>query len=155
MNNTSQLTLVASGSRTWGSGAANNSISSLYNGQRWLSMHTSNFNTTLSLSNTSYWGGLWFRTSGTSIGAASIGPMAARMGNSAALSGRFFEASSTASSYVRDHPFLGLYSASFTTAMPNAVALSDIANTGSGWAQMIPDVRFIASNASGIMGLTF
>ncbi|MEY4377598.1 MAG: hypothetical protein RJB26_2148, partial [Pseudomonadota bacterium] len=153
LTNRTQLTLVVSGSTSWGTGAANNSISSLYNGMRWLTMHSSLFNTSLTLSNESYWGLLWFRSSNDSIATGSHGPMAVRLGNSAERSGFAFAASSTASSYVKYWPFMGLYSATFTTAMPNSIGMSDMAYTGSAWAQLMPDVHFLASNASNIYGI--
>jgi len=153
LTNRTQLTLVVSGSTSWGTGAANNSISSLYNGMRWLTLHSSLFNTSLTLSNNSYWGLLWFRSSNDSIATASHGIMAARMGNSVERSGFAFAASSTASSYVKYYPFHGLYSATFTTAMPGSIAQSEMAYTGSAWAALMPDVRLIASNASNIYGI--
>ena len=153
LTNRTQLTLVVSGSTTWGTGAANNSLSSLYNGMRWLTMNSSLFNTSLTLSNNSYWGVLHFRSSNDSIATASHGMMAVRMGNSNERSGFAFAASSTASSYVKLYPFHGVHSSTFTTALPGSIAMSDMAYTGSAWAQLMPDVRFIASNASNIYGI--
>jgi hypothetical protein len=153
LTNRTQLTLVVSGSTSWGSGAANNSISSLYNGMRWFTMNSSLFNTSLTLSNDSYWGVLHFRSSQDSVATASHGMMAIRVGNSAERSGFGFAASSTASSYVKYYPFHGLISNTFTTALPNAIAQSDMAYTGSAWGALVPDVRFIASNASNIYGI--
>jgi hypothetical protein len=153
LTNRTQLTLVVSGSTSWGTGAANNSISSLYNGVRWLSLNSSLFNTSLTLSNASYWGLLWFRSSNDSIATASHGMVAARFGNSAERSGFAFAASSTASSYVKYYPFHGLYATTFTTAMPGSIAMSEMAYTGSAWGALLPDVRFIASGASSIYGI--
>lgn len=155
LNNRTQLTLAMSGSRTWGTAAANNSISSLYTGRRWLTLQGSQFDNS-TLSNTNYWGALWFRTSGTQMGTASGGPVAARFPAGPitnAFSGFFFAASSSASSYAEGVPFHGVYSASFTTAMPAAIAQSEMAYTGTAWADMVPDVRLVASNASNIFGL--
>lgn len=153
LTNRTQLTLVVSGSTSWGTGAANNSLSSLYNGLRWLTINSSLFNTSLTLSNQSYWGLLWFRSSNDSIATGSHGMMAARLGNSAERSGFAFAASSTASSHVKYYPFHGLISNTFTTAMPSAIAQSDMAYTGSNWAALMPDVRLIATNASNIYGI--
>lgn len=155
LDNATRLTRVLSGSSTWGSNAGNNSISSLYTGLRWLSLHGSQLDAT-TLSQTSYWGAIWFRTSGTNINTASHGPVAVRYGHiNQTHQGKFFAASSTANSYVRNLPFQGIYSASFTTGMPATVAMSDMIYTGSTWPSMVPDVRLLGAGAASLYGLTF
>lgn len=155
LNNATQLTRVLSGSSSWGTAAGNNSISSLYTGLRWLSLHGSQLDAT-TLSQTSYWGALWFQTSGTVVNTGSHGPIAVRYGHiNQTHQGKLFAASSSAASYVRNLPFQGIYSVSFTTGMPAAVAMSDMVYSGSTWPSMIPDVRLLGAGAASLYGLTF
>jgi hypothetical protein len=152
MVNATQLSLLRSGSRSWNL-TANNGNSASYNGVRWLTLGSAAFDAQPTFSQAPYWMGIWFRTSGTANNTASHGPLAVRAGVSQAMSGLIAAASSSNVSYADVHPFLGYYSASFTTAMPASIGAAQLVKTGSAWGQIVPDVRLLASDMSGAYGV--
>ncbi|KAF0243735.1 MAG: hypothetical protein FD180_3151 [Planctomycetota bacterium] len=124
--NSTQLSLLNSASTTFGSGANNTGNSSLYNGGRQISLHSSQWSAVPSLSQTHYWLGFWMRSSRLAVpmsisGFSWIG---------ASFMGYLGVGNTIATSY-RPFPGMGVYSTSFTTAMPGSLAFSQLvaANT--------------------------
>ncbi len=154
MLNATSLNLLCSGSTSWGTNAANNSISSLYNGVRWLTIDRTLFNTSVTLSNTSYWGAINIVTAGTSVPAASGGVQGVKIFlNQSNRSGMMFSASASAASHAQAFPWVGFRSAS-TAGIPGGLAMSDMVFTSTqGYGGVVPDVRFIDSNGTSLYGI--
>jgi hypothetical protein len=133
--NATQLSRVFSASTSYTDAAT--SQSSLVHGLRWLTIHSSQFNVQPTFSQTSYWAGIWARSSGAS---RAVSWMALQLGNTGpAYSGPLGAASASANTFADDGlPFHGLYSVSFTTGMPGAIARSDITHTGAGYGNRLP-----------------
>jgi hypothetical protein len=134
--NATSLNTIFSASTSWTNAAT--SQSSLIHGIRWLTFNSSQFNVQPTFSQTEYYGGLLMFSSGASRSMAWFG---ARAGHSVNLSGTVGAASASANSRG-DIPWLGFRSASFTTAVPSGLALSDVVHTGSGFGMAIPHVVF-------------
>jgi hypothetical protein len=142
LQDASNLALAFSASSSW-TMSANTNNSSSYNGLRWLSVHSSLFNVAPTFSNTSYWMGVWLQSSGRTYSISSVG---VRYMIAANRSG-FFASASASNKSLLNYPFFGIYSASFTTAMPGTINRSDISGNS---INVIPHVVF--NNLVGIYG---
>jgi len=135
--NSTQLTRVFSGSTTFGTNAGNMNINDSFGGNRWLSIHSSNFDVAPSFeAGKRYWCAIWNRSSSGSQTFSLFGNQT--LGTSAARSG-VLGAVSVANSTLGWQRFLGIYSATFSTAMPAALAGSDI-NKSVAAVQFFPQV---------------
>ena len=136
--NSTQLSLAFSASTTWGTGAANMLINDSMAGIRWVTFHSSQFNNAPNFSQTNYWMGLWQRSSS---GSQTFGWLVNTMGFGSGTRSGFMNVGSDTATSQKFYPFRGNYSASISTAMPNALAASDIAGNA---AQMrsVPIVWF-------------
>lgn len=119
--NSTQLSLLNSASSTFGSGAANTGNSSLYNGPRQLSFHSSQWSAVPALSQTQYWMGLWIQSSMMAM-PLSISGFRWMTSN---FSG-FLGVGNTDSTASRPFPGMGVYSASFTSGLPGNIAFSQL-----------------------------
>ena len=151
MVNATQISLLASGSRSI-TAAANTGNTGSYNGIRWLTFASSNFDVQPQLSNTQYFVGIWMRTSGAAL-TGSWGPMGHRINHSAQISGLVGAASSSNNSYPSPTPFHGYFSVSFTTGMPSSLAASQLIMTGSGLAQALPMIALVGTGGTGAYGV--
>lgn len=124
--NSTQLTLVCSGSTSWGTNAGNMNINDSFGGTRWLTIDSSNFDVQpVLLDGVRYWCAIWNRTS-NNAGSMSLNLYGYQtLGNSNARSG-IMGAVSVVNSTLGWGRFMGIYSATFSTAMPAALAASDI-----------------------------
>lgn len=135
--NSTQLSLAFSASTSWGS-ATNLSLADFFNGARWLTLQSSQFDSPPAFSRDSYWLGYHMRSSS---GLQTFSIYGARtIANTVSRSGFVGEASvsNTSQGWL---PFNGFYSATFSTAMPSSLAASDINKQTSG-NQFLPLVIF-------------
>jgi hypothetical protein len=124
--NSTQLTRVFSGSTSWGTNAGNMNINDSFGGTRWLTIDSSNFNVQPVFSaGVRYWCAIWHRTSNNAgsmslnwYGQQTLGTSGARSGVMGVVS-----VNNSTQGWQR---FLGIYSATFSSAMPAALAASDI-----------------------------
>ena len=126
--NGSNLSLHNSGSMSFGntgSSGVSVSASNLYHGKRYLSIPTANFSASLTMSQTLYYGALFFLTAGTSVALSNFG---AYLGESGQRSGTF-NAGSVTNTYIGMLPFMGVYENS-TNAFPASIASQSIRKTG-------------------------
>lgn len=140
-NNGSHLSLLNSGSVSFGTFAAGSATSSYngtsyYHGKRWISMHYSNFSNTdssgVTMSQGLYYAGLIFLTSAytgsfssnTSKQTMAMSHYGAFLGESGQRSGTIGSASVTVN-YIGQLPFQGIYSAT-TSAFPASIHSSAI-----------------------------
>ncbi len=121
--NSTQLSLAFSASTSFGTNAGNMNINDSVAGWRWLTFHSSQFNNAPNFSATRYFCALWNRSSSGSQSFSNFGM--ASFGLSNARSGTM-GTGSVNNTTLGWFPFNGIYSASFSTAMPNALAASDI-----------------------------
>lgn len=142
--NSTQLTLVFSASTSWGTNAANANVNQSMGGWRWVTIHSSQFNNQPVLEQKRYWCVLWNRSSSGSQSFSLFGMRS--MGLSNVRSG-FMSVASASNTTLGWGRFRGVYSASFSTAMPNALAASDINKNVLG-AEFIPQIIMnnVASN---------
>jgi len=145
--NASSLSLLYSASSSYTDGAT--SQSSLFQGHRWVTFGSADFNAAPNFSMTEYYGALWLRSSGQSRGLQVLGGRIG--GGSQVISGTFGAASASANS-VGVQPWHGYYSVSFTTGMPTALHRSDmIVNaTAQNLALFTPFIVF--NNYAGLYG---
>lgn len=124
--NSTQLTRVVSGSTSWGTNAGNMNINDSFGGTRWLTIGSGNFNAQpVLLEGVRYWCAIWNRTS-NNAGSMSLNLYGYQsLGNSNARSG-ILGAVSVVNSTLGWGRFMGIYSVTFSTAMPSALAASDI-----------------------------
>ncbi len=119
--NSTQLSLMNSASTTFGTGAGATGNSSMYHGPRQLSFHSSQWSVVPALSQTQYWIGLWMRSSNLAV------PMSVSgfrwMGPS--FSG-LLGVGNTDSSASRPFPGMGVFSGTFSSAMPGSIAFSQL-----------------------------
>ncbi|KAF0243293.1 MAG: hypothetical protein FD180_3478 [Planctomycetota bacterium] len=122
--NSTQLSLLNSASTTFGTGAAATGNSSLYHGPRQLSFHSSQWSAVPAFSRTQYWMGFWMRSSNLAV------PMSISgfrwMSN---LFSGHLGVGNTDSSASRPFPGMGVYSVSFSSALPGSIAFSDLRHT--------------------------
>jgi hypothetical protein len=122
--NSTQLTLVNSVSTSYGAGAAATNNSTIAQGQRWLTIHSTQWSSLPVLSESVvYYGGLWLRSSNSSAQTLSV--LGQYIYSTASRSGTVGVNSASATSRGFS-PFLGVFSASFSTAMPISIAYSAI-----------------------------
>lgn len=130
--NSTQLSLLNSASTTFGTGFPATGNSSLYHGPRQLSFHSSQWSAVPAFSQTQYWMGLWMRSSNLAVPLFLSGFRWMTSQFSGLLG-----VGNTNSSASRPFPGMGVYSASFTTGLPSAVAFSDL-RQADGNAAVIP-----------------
>lgn len=139
LNNSTQLSRVFSASTNWGNAAAMSNSNS-FGGYKFVTIHSSLFDVQPTFSQTHYWGALWIRSSNaqtyTIIGGQNLA--------TGQRSGTMGAGSSTAGGW---RPFSGVFSVSFSTAMPSAIAASDI-NDSHGAGGFIPRIRLEATVSS-------
>jgi hypothetical protein len=123
MNNSAQLSRIFSASTSWGSNAANASFNSSFNGPRWVTFHSSQFDVQPTFSNTRYWVAIWTRSS-SGTGSWSIAGIQTLF-HSATRSGTMGAASNAATT-LGMFPFAGVFSVTFSSAMPAGISASDI-----------------------------
>lgn len=123
--NGASLSLLNSFSGSFGTGAANASQSTHYQGQRWWSVHSSQWSASPSFSQTNYWLGLAFSSSND---AKSISSMCFRVPTvgSAIRSGDIGVGSSTGSSTMLHREFEGVYTAT-SASPPTSVSKGQVA----------------------------
>ncbi|KAF0243548.1 MAG: hypothetical protein FD180_3273 [Planctomycetota bacterium] len=119
--NSTQLSLLNSASSTFGTGAGATGNSSLYHGPRQLSFHSSQWSAVPALSQTQYWLAFWMRSSNLAV-PMSISGFRWMTSN---FSG-FLGIANTNSSSARPYPGMGVFSASFSSAMPGSIAFSQL-----------------------------
>jgi hypothetical protein len=119
--NSTQLSLLNSASTTFGTGAGATGNSSLYHGPRQISFHSSQWSAVPALSQGSYWLAFWMRSSNLAV------PMSISgfRWMTSQFSG-YLGVGNTNSSSFRPYPGMGVYSASFTTAMPASIAFTQL-----------------------------
>lgn len=147
--NATQLSRAFSGTMSWGH-AAGNSNSSLYQGVRWITINSNQWDTQPTLSNTAYWIASFALSGGTSF--SGQGPLVARAGITGQLSGFLGAASQSNASVANKYPFHGYLSAS-TNALPASIGMSNMIQTGSGWANFNCHFVLLGSNARSAMGI--
>ena len=143
--NSTQLSLSASASTSWGSNAGNMNFPDSFAGRRWMSFHSSQFNNPPNFSaRTDYFLGIWDRSSGGSQTFTYQGQL---LPYYTGLRSGIMGAVSVTNTTFGQYPFLGNYSVSFSTAMPSALAASDV-NKSNATAVSLPRVIFnnIATN---------
>ena len=122
--NSTQLSLMASASTSWGTNAGNMNINDSMAGRRWVTIHSTQFNNAPSFSaGSDYFVGYWHRSSGGSQTFAYIGGILPYL---TGVRSGFMSAASATNTTNANYPFLGNYSVSFSTAMPSALAASDV-----------------------------
>ena len=142
--NSTQLSLSASALVTFGTGAAAAGITNSYGGRRWITIHSSAFNNAPNFAPGDYFLAMWERSSSGSQTVTYQGQLLPY--NTGVRSG-IMGAASSSNTTLAAYPFLGNYSVSFSTAMPNALAASDV-NASNATAVSLPRIIFnnIGSN---------
>lgn len=118
-----QLSLLFSASTTWALAAATGNTNS-YHGLREISFHSSLFNVAPAFSESRYWVGLWARGNNLAMPVSIVGQVLFLEAGTV-RSGGLGVAANTAASCL-GYPAAGRFSASFTTALPNAISVSDL-----------------------------
>lgn len=126
--NGSSLSLLNSFSTALSTAAANASISSLLQGHRWISLHSSQWSAAPSLSQTNYWMGIGFSTAGESKGLSSMVWRGPTLG-SAIRSGIMGVGTTTGNSSKLHAAWHGIYTAT-TAAPPTSITKGQIAIPG-------------------------
>lgn len=134
--NSTQLTRVFSASTSWGTNGANANINNSVGGWRWLTIHSSQFNVNPTFGQSRYWVALWHRSSSGSQSFSLFGMQS--MGLSNVRSG-MMSAGSASNTTLGWGRFRGAHSVTFSTAMPSAIAASDINKNVAG-AIFIPQI---------------
>ncbi|SRR5258705_5743403 len=134
--NSTQLTRVFSASSSWGTNAANMNINDSVGGWKWLTVHSSQFDVNPAFGQSRYWVALWHRSSSGSQSFSLFGMQS--MGRTDVRSGIMSLASSTNTTFGWGR-FRGAYSVTFSSAMPNAIAASDV-NKNIVGANFIPQI---------------
>lgn len=119
--NSTQLSLLNSVSSTLGTGVASSTNPGLWYGPRQLSFHSSQWSAVPALSRTHYWMGLHLMSSGYAIPGGVYGVkwfLPTFSGN--------VGVGNTNSSASRPFPGMGVYSSSFSTALPSSVGFSQL-----------------------------
>ena len=147
--NATQLSRAFSGTMSFAV-AAGNSNSTLFNGMRWITINSNQWDTQPTLSNTLYWIASMALSAGTSF--SGQGGMGVRVGNSAQISGFMGAASASAASNPNFFPFHGYLSAS-TNALPVSIGASNMIATGSAIGQMNFHYVLQGSAARSAMGI--
>lgn len=143
--NGSQLSLLNSVSTSYG-GPANTANSTIAQGQRWLTFHSSQWSSQPVFSaDVVYYGALWIRSAGSA--AQTFGVIGMYPYSTASRSGTIGvnSASNTSLGFA---PFLGIYNTSFTTAMPATIGQSQL-NKAAGFVNFMP--HFVINNLTGVI----
>lgn len=149
MVNATQLSRAYSGTMNFNV-PAGNSNSSLFNGLRWITINSNQWDTQPQLSNTMYWIASFALSAGTSF--TGQGAMGVRAGHTGVVSGFLGAASGSAVSNPVHYPFRGYQSVS-TNALPAAIAASDMVNSGSAIGQAHFHYVLEGSAARSVMGI--
>lgn len=119
--NSTQLSLLNSASTTFGASAGDTGNSSLYHGGRQLSYHSSQWSAVPALSQGTYWVALWMRSSNLAVPMVYSGFRWMQ----SVYSG-YLGVSNTNSTSGRPYPGMGVFSATFSSAMPASIAFSQL-----------------------------
>jgi phosphoheptose isomerase len=133
--NETQLSLLNSVATSWAQGAATNQTAS-YNGQRWLTIHSSQWSAQPVFNQSMYWMGLFVRSSNASHTGSFVGQV---LQNSVQRSGSIMSSVAT-NTQLAHYPFMGIHSVS-QTAFPATIAHSDI-NKAHALAPFVPNIVF-------------
>jgi hypothetical protein len=133
--NETQLSLLNSVATSWAQGAATNQTAS-YHGQRWLTIHSSQWSAQPVFNQSMYWMGLFVRSSNASHTGSFVGQV---LQNSVQRSGSIMSSVAT-NTQLAHYPFMGIHSVS-QTAFPATVAHSDI-NKAHALAPFVPNIVF-------------
>lgn len=143
--NSTQLSLLYSASTSWGTNAANMLVNESMGGRRWVTLHSSQFNAAPNFHEGSdYFMALWHRSSS---GSQTFNFLGMLLPYATGVRSGFMSVASATNTTLGHYPFLGVYSISFTTGMPSALAASDI-NKSVATAISLPRIIFnnIGSN---------
>jgi hypothetical protein len=122
--NSTQLSRLYSASTSWGTNAANMNINDSMGGRRWVTLHSSQFDAAPNFHEGSdYYMAVWNRSSSGSQTFAFQGQL---LPYATGVRSGFMSVGSATNTTLGQYPFLGVYSVSFSTAMPAALAASDI-----------------------------
>lgn len=135
--NSSSLSLINSISTSWGTGADNASLSSLYQGKRFLTMNSSLASAQWSMRQSLYYGGIILRTSGANVALSNFGAVFLESG---IRSGTMGVGNTTGDTTMGGMPLHGIYSTT-TTAFPGSIAQSELQKTAL-LAYFVPHVIF-------------
>lgn len=121
--NSTQLSLAFSASTSFGTGAGNMNINDSFAGFRWLTFHSSQWDNPPAFSGTNYRMGVWNRSSGGTqtfnfYGIQTVVGSAVRSG--------FISSGSSNDASLGFSPLAGVFSVTFSTAMPASIHASDI-----------------------------
>lgn len=132
--NSTQLSLLNSVSTTFGTGAGATGNSSLYHGPRQLSFHSSQWSAGPGLSQGSYWLAMWMRSSNLAVPMSVSGfrYMASEFWG-------YLGVANTNSTSYRPFPGMGVFSTSFSSAMPSSIGFGDLRQANAN-AAVIPTV---------------
>jgi hypothetical protein len=134
--NETQLSLLNSVATSWAQAAATNQTAS-YHGQRWLTIHSSQWSAQPVFDERSqYWFALRVRSSNASHTGSFVGQF---LQNQVQRSGSIMSSVAT-NTQLAHYPFMGIHSVS-QTALPVSIAHSDI-NKNHALANFIPNVVF-------------
>lgn len=137
--NSTRLSLSASASTSWGTNAANMNVNDSFGGRRWVTFHSSQFNNPPNFAVMSkYYFAVWHRSSS---GSQSFSFMGAHLPYATGARSGFMSVASASNTTLGHYPFLGNYSVSFTTGMPNSLEASDI-NKSNATAISLPRIIF-------------
>lgn len=135
--NGSSLSLLNSASTSFGTGAGWTGNSAMYHGPRRLTLHSSQWSAAPTFSQTQYWVGLWIRSSNLAVPMSISGFRWITSLNSGQIG-----VSNTNSTTNRVFPGVGIYSVTFSTAMPASIAFSQLRVGGQANAGVIPYIIF-------------
>jgi hypothetical protein len=137
--NSTQISLAFSVSTSWGSNAANMNMANSFAGPRWVTLQSSQWNNSPSFSQTNYWLALW---QNSSSGSQSFSWRGGASQISNVTQSGFMSVESVINKSRGFIPFLGQYSVSFTTAMPNSLHASDMSCVNLPSIQFMPHIHF-------------
>jgi hypothetical protein len=150
--NGSSLSLLNSGTVTWGATAANVTNTALFYGQRFLTIHSSNWSAQPTLSRTNYFVGAVANThtSGAGGDVPGFATLGFRILNSGTINSGTVGISQTAGSTSQGYyPWIGVSGATraYTQGLPTNIQLSQLVKTGAYYG-LIPylQINNIASN---------
>jgi hypothetical protein len=137
--NSTQLSRLYSASTSWGTNGANRPVNDSMGGRRWVTLHSSQFNAATNFAyGSDYFVAFWHRSSS---GSQTFAYQGALLPFATGIRSGFMSAASATNTTNAHYPFLGNYSVSFTTGMPDALAASDV-NKSNATAISLPRLIF-------------
>ena len=137
--NSTQLSLASSASTSWGTNAANANVNNSMGGRRWVTFQSSQFAAGPSFhAGSDYYLAVWARSSS---GSQTFNYLGQLLPYATGVRSGFMSAASATNTTLAHYPFLGNYSVSFSTAMPSALAASDV-NASNATAISLPRIIF-------------